>query len=302
MPAWRSSRTAPIAVYVGSSAIGQGIETIMAQIAADALDLPLSRIKVLHASTTYLREGFGSYGSRATVMGGSAVIDAANNLLEALRAARGSLFRCAAEQAPARRRPRRRSRDGRTVDLGGDSRREALSVEGVFASTKPTYSYGTAAAHVAVDPRTGHVALIDYLVVDDVGRIVNPLTLHGQVIGAAVQGCGSVFGEHLVYDAQGQLLVATLADYLVPLATDFPNLRAISSRIIPRRITRSAPRARAKAASSRSGAPSPTRSRPRSALRRGAARTAAVATSRCGSLLRAPTRVLAPRWRAGSLC
>src|ERR1700730_15312833 len=74
-----------VAVYVGSSAVGQGIETIMAQNAADALNLPLSKIKVLHASTTYLREGFGSYGSRATVMGGSAVIDAANNLMTAVR-------------------------------------------------------------------------------------------------------------------------------------------------------------------------------------------------------------------------
>jgi aerobic carbon-monoxide dehydrogenase large subunit len=113
-------------------------------------------------------------------------------------------------------------RAARSAEVAG------VSVEGVFKSAKPTYSYGTAAAHVAVDPRTGHVALLDYLVVDDVGRIVNPLTLHGQVIGAAVQGCGSTLAEHLVYDSQGQLMVATLADYAVPLATDFPNLRAIS--------------------------------------------------------------------------
>jgi hypothetical protein len=70
-------------------------------------------------------------------------------------------------------------------------------------------------------------------VVDDIGRIVNPLTLHGQVIGATVQGLGSVFGEHLAYNSDGQLLVATLADYLVPLATDFPNLRAISLQRYP---------------------------------------------------------------------
>jgi carbon-monoxide dehydrogenase large subunit len=77
------------------------------------------------------------------------------------------------------------------------------------------------------------VELLDYLVVDDVGRIVNPLTLHGQVIGGAVQGCGSVFGEHLVYDADGQLLVGTLADYLLPLATDYPNLHAVSLEDYP---------------------------------------------------------------------
>ena len=99
------------------------------------------------------------------------------------------------------------------AELGGGT----LSVDGVFKSSKPTYSYGTAAVAVAVDPRTGHVDILDYLVVDDVGRIVNPETLHGQVIGGTVQGLGSVFGEHLAYDADGQLLVASLADYLVPL-------------------------------------------------------------------------------------
>ena len=86
---------------------------------------------------------------------------------------------------------------------------------------------------MAVDVRTGHVALIDYVVVDDVGRAINPLTLHGQVIGATVQGLGGVFGEELIYDAQGQLLVGTLADYLVPLTTDFPNIRAVTTEDHP---------------------------------------------------------------------
>lgn len=93
---------------------------------------------------------------------------------------------------------------------------------------KHTYAYGTAAAHVAVDPGTGRVELLDYLVVEDVGRIVNPLTLHGQVIGSTVQGLGGAFMEDLVYDANGQLLVGSLADYLIPTATDFPRIRAIS--------------------------------------------------------------------------
>jgi len=224
-----------VAVYVGSSAVGQGIETIMAQIAADALDLPLSKIKVLHASTTYLREGFGSYGSRATVMGGSAVIDAANNLLDALRGRAAAHFGVTAQEIRLAD-GLAHAQDGRAIPWAALAAAPAfaeLSVEGVFKSAKPTYSYGTAAAHVAVDPRTGHVALLDFLVVDDVGRIVNPLTLHGQVIGAAVQGCGSTLCEHLVYDSQGQPMVATLADYLVPLATDFPNLRAISLEEYP---------------------------------------------------------------------
>ncbi len=220
-----------VAVYVGSSAVGQGVETVMGQIAADALHVPMSSVRVLHASTTYLRDGVGSFGSRATVMGGSAIVDAANKLLAALRVA-------AAKRLDV---PPQQLRLGDGIVQAGDGRNATwaelaggkLSVEGIFESSRATYTYGTAAVHVAVDPRTGHVEILDYLVVDDVGRIVNPLTLHGQVIGAAVQGCGSVFGEHLAYDAQGQLLVASLADYLVPLATDYPNLRAITLEEYP---------------------------------------------------------------------
>ena len=81
---------------------------------------------------------------------------------------------------------------------------------------------------MAVDPGTGHVELLDCLVVEDVGRIVNPLTLHGQAIGGAVQGLGGAFLENLVYDGNGQLLAGNLADYLIPTATDFTRIRAIA--------------------------------------------------------------------------
>ena len=81
---------------------------------------------------------------------------------------------------------------------------------------------------MAVDLGTGQVEVLDFLVVEDVGRIVNPLTLHGQAIGGVVQGLGGAFMENLVYDANGQLLTGTLADYLIPTASDFPRIRAIA--------------------------------------------------------------------------
>src|SRR5438132_2675278 len=109
------------------------------------------------------------------------------------------------------------------ADLAADG----ISVESSYASNKRTYSYGAHAAHVAVDPKTGHVELIDYVAVEDCGRIINPLTLRGQVVGAVVQGLGGAFLEHLVYDEDGQLLTGSLADYLVPTASDFPNIRAV---------------------------------------------------------------------------
>ena len=86
---------------------------------------------------------------------------------------------------------------------------------------------------MAVDPKTGHVEVVDYVVVDDVGRIINPLTLHGQVMGAAVQGLGSVFSEDLVYDENGQLLVGSLADYIIPVATDYPHVHCVSMEAYP---------------------------------------------------------------------
>jgi len=214
-----------IAVYVGSSAIGQGIETIFAQITADVLELPMTHFRVLHGSTNYLREGWGSYGSRATVMGGSAVLVAAQTLLENFRAAVAKQLDVPPDQLVIAE-GRATAPDGRRValiDVVG------LKADGTFSNnSKATYTYGTAVAHVAVDAKTGHIEVVDYVVVDDVGRIINAMTLHGQVVGAAVQGLGSVFSEEIAYDANGQLLSASLADYLIPVATDYPVVRAIS--------------------------------------------------------------------------
>jgi carbon-monoxide dehydrogenase large subunit len=221
-----------VSVYVGSSAIGQGVETVMAQIAADALEIPMERVRVLHGSTTYLKEGFGSYGSRGTVMGGSAIVLACREFLAAFRAAAANALLVAADDLVIAN-GMARAAYGRSIALWELAGRATLTGEGTFSSSKATYTYGTAAAHVTVDPGTGRVHVLDYLVVDDVGRVINPLTLHGQVIGAAVQGLGSVFGEQLVYDESGQLLVGSLADYLLPVATDFPHLRAISLEQFP---------------------------------------------------------------------
>jgi aerobic carbon-monoxide dehydrogenase large subunit len=103
-----------------------------------------------------------------------------------------------------------------------------FSAEESFSSNKRTYSYGAHAAHVAVDPKTGYVEIVDYVAVEDVGRIINPHTLHGQTLGAIVQGLGGVLLEHLVYSEDGQLLTGSLADYLMPSATEFPNVRVFA--------------------------------------------------------------------------
>ncbi len=221
-----------VSVYVGSSAIGQGIETIFAQIAADALEIPMERIRgVFHGSTTHVKQGYGSYSSRSTVMGGSAILIAAQAFKDAIRAAAAKHFGCDANEividGDSAVGPGKASVALATLALGG------ISAEGTYASNKRTYSYGAHAAHVAVDPGTGQVALLDYVAVEDVGRIINPLTLHGQTVGAVVQGLGGALLEHLVYDDNGQLLTGTLADYLLPTAGDFPVIRAVALELKP---------------------------------------------------------------------
>jgi carbon-monoxide dehydrogenase large subunit len=221
-----------IDVFVGSSAIGQGLETVFAQIAADALDLPMDRIRrVLHGSTTDVKQGYGSYSSRSVVMGGSAIVQAAENLKEAIRAAAARRLQCEPGAVAID--------DGHAVGPNRASvpfaelAADGVAAEGTYASNRRTYSYGAHAAHVAVDPGTGHVAVLDYMAVEDVGRIVNPLTLHGQTVGAIVQGLGGALLENLAYDSEAQFLAGSLADYLLPTAGDFPVIRAHALEACP---------------------------------------------------------------------
>jgi carbon-monoxide dehydrogenase large subunit len=180
---------------------------------------------VRHGSTTYLDDGYGSFASRSAVLGGSAVFQGVAALLDKIHAAAARCLGCQRDEIETFD-GAARTRDGRSVKLA-ELAADGLKVNASFSNDQRlTYAYGTAAAHVAVDPGTGGVELIDYLVVEDVGRIVNPLTF--QVIGATVQGLGCAYMENLVYDANGQLLAGSLADYLIPTAADFPKIRAIS--------------------------------------------------------------------------
>jgi len=219
-----------VAVFVGSSAVGQGVETVFAQIAADALEIPMDRISgVHHGSTAYVSDGYGAYHSRSVVMGGSALLDATKNLCDLIRATAAKRFGCTPSDIKM------------SLDrIAGPAEISAcfadfagLTAEGIFLNKKHTYTYGTHAAHVTVDAKIGQVEIVDYITVVDCGRIINPMTVRGQVIGSLVQGLGGALLEDLRYDEDGQFLTGSLADYLVPTAGDFPNLRAIVTDAFP---------------------------------------------------------------------
>ena len=215
-----------ITIKVGSTGVGQGLETVLTQIAADALEIPMEQITLLHGSTNLLGEGWGSYHSRSTVMGGSAIEDGVKNLKVALSERAAGMLDCKPADVHFAN-GEAISPKGQSVSFAQLGEAGELEVDGTFANHHHTYAYGTAAAHVTVDPATGRVDLLDYMVVEDVGRAINPLTVHGQLVGGTMQGIGGVFLEHLVYDEEGQLLTGSLADYLVPTASDYPQVRAV---------------------------------------------------------------------------
>jgi carbon-monoxide dehydrogenase large subunit len=218
-------------VYVGATSSGQGHETVFAQVCADELQILQDGIRVICASTDELEEGFGTWHSRSAVMSGNAVRTTAHAFVDRLRSVASDYFGRPNVAIEWQGGVFHRSDTDARVDLAtlasfSAARGETIDVTGTFDYTgmKP-FSYGTHAAHVAVDPRTGWVKLIDFIAIEDIGRVLNPLIAHGQALGAIVQGLGGTFMEHLRYDEDGQLLTASLADYLLPTAADFPAIR-----------------------------------------------------------------------------
>jgi carbon-monoxide dehydrogenase large subunit len=169
-------------------------------------------------------------------MGGSAVLVAARNFIEALRPIAVSVLGHPNEELSWR--------DGQFVSAGDDERAgleelaeaartlgQSVEASGVFASSKLTFSYGANVAHVAVDVKTGRVKVLDYWAAEDIGRVINPLVTHGQMIGGIVQGLGGTFLDEFIYDQDGQLLNASFADYLLPTASDFPNIHSFTLEV-----------------------------------------------------------------------
>jgi aerobic carbon-monoxide dehydrogenase large subunit len=229
-----------IAVYLGITSLGQGHETTMAQICADSLGLPLESFTIFHGSTDQMPFGVGTFGSRGTVMAGNAVHLACQKLREKMLVIAGR--RLALDPSELIFQHGQISRQGAEnepllglddlVRLAGPAspyhaEEPGLEATAYFKSDQLTYSYGVHVAHVAVDPETGKIDIRRYVVVEDIGRCINPLIVHGQTVGAAVQGIGATILEELVYGENGQLPSGTFMDYLLPTSTDVPPIDSI---------------------------------------------------------------------------
>ncbi|HXG50704.1 MAG TPA: xanthine dehydrogenase family protein molybdopterin-binding subunit [candidate division Zixibacteria bacterium] len=228
-----------VAVYLSINVLGQGHETAMAQICADGLSVPMEWVSVFHGNTDLVPFGWGTFASRGTVMCGNAVYLAARRLRQKLLRIAGDHLsidpdRLEIEEGKiCRKGTHEPLLDLKTllahVRAGVRARPEqpALEETAYFNSSQLTHSYGVHVARVAVDPETGLVEVLKYMVVEDVGRCINPMLVHGQAVGAAVQGIGATLCEELVYGENGQLLTTTFRDYVLPSSADVPPIESI---------------------------------------------------------------------------
>jgi carbon-monoxide dehydrogenase large subunit len=199
-----------VVVRAGVGSLGQGIETALAQIAADGLGVAMSRVTVQHHDTDDVASGFGSFASRSTVVAGNAVALAARALLERAGEALGT--------------------DAASVDAERDfgTLVEIGEVHGRFDKEHASFSFGAAVSVVAVDEETGRVRPLRHVVAHDVGRAVNPAIVHGQLAGGAAQGIGGALLEELPYDEDGNPLALSLADYAMPTLAEVPPIDTIA--------------------------------------------------------------------------
>ncbi len=219
-----------VVVYSGVAAVGQGIETTLAQVVAEELAVNAEDVTVVHGDSARVPFGIGGFASR----GAAVALPAA---LEAARKVRDKVFRVAASLLEAhagdlvleggavhvRGLPERAvtlRQLARAAVPGPPGMEPGLYAAHFFEAPRMTYPYGTHVAVVEVDPATGQVALRKYVVTYDVGRAINPMIVGGQIAGGLAQGIGGAIFEELVYDDQGQPLTTTFMDYLVPTAME----------------------------------------------------------------------------------
>jgi CO/xanthine dehydrogenase Mo-binding subunit len=232
-----------VEIVTGVASIGQGVETVIAQIGAETLGIDYAGITVTHGQTDRIARGQGARASRVTVMTGNATLKAARGVRSILLATASRLLQTPADSltvadgvigrlAGAGEGPSLPVADAAAAYLrehGGDR----IAVEATHEIDRATFSFGVHFAVVAVDVATAGVAVERFAIAYDIGRAVNPMLVEGQLVGGAVQGIGGALFEEFQYDASGQPLSVTFADYLMPTAAEVPDIDCLISEDAP---------------------------------------------------------------------
>lgn len=221
-----------VEVPVGSHSQGQGHETTFAQVVADRLGLPIEQVRIVFGDTDRVSHGVGTFASRSMVKAGSAAAIATDMMLDAAGDAAARRMEVAREDVVYQRGRFAVTGTDRSISLFDLARTDALEAELMHDNPLYAFANGCSICELEIDPETGAVELQRFVVVDDSGRSINPLVVHGQMHGALAQGIGQTLHEHVVYDGHGQLIAGSFMDYALPRADDIPPI-AVESRDVP---------------------------------------------------------------------
>ena len=228
--------TGKVEVVTGASAHGQGHETAWSQIVSDQLGVPFEDIRVLHGDTQVSPRGLDTYGSRSLAVGGMALVSACDKVVEKAKSMAAGMLEVSAEDlewSPGKFSVR--GDPDKALTIGEialatffahntpENVEPSIDAEATYDPDNFSFPHGTHLCATEVDTETGFVKIRSYVAVDDIGKVVNPLIVEGQVHGGLAQGIAQALYEEAVYDDDGNLVTSTLADYLVPSATDLPS-------------------------------------------------------------------------------
>ncbi|MGV6874039.1 xanthine dehydrogenase family protein molybdopterin-binding subunit [Pseudochelatococcus sp. B33] len=230
-----------VTIYSGTMSTGQGIETTFANIVAQGLGIAPEKVRYRQGDTAALKKGKGNGGSAALVLGGSVMTQNVERLIERGRALAADHFGVSPEAVTFSEGVFRLRETNQSLSLAEAAQIAAaiapgassgLAGESAFTAPAPTYPNGCHICEVEVDPETGLVEVLNYVSVEDVGTVLNPLLVEGQIHGGVAQGMGQALKEQIVHEAgSAQLLTGSFMDYGMPLATDIPNIRCESVEV-----------------------------------------------------------------------
>jgi len=234
-----------VVVYTGAADLGQGVETVLSQVVADALPIDIERVRVVHGDTAQIPYGGGSYASRGTVL-------ACNSAVVAVGEVRKKLMQLAAVALQADEKDLSIEKNcvvkkgtGASVPFVDLAKLAApitalplgikpgMSGEGFFRAEHMVYPYGVHMALVEVDQETGFLKIHKYLIAYDIGRAINPMLVEGQLVGGMAQGLGGALLEEFSYDSEGQLLAGSFMDYLLPSSMEVPPVEIVLTEDAP---------------------------------------------------------------------
>jgi carbon-monoxide dehydrogenase large subunit len=233
----RFNPTGNVLLLTGSHSHGQGHETTFAQVVSEQLGVPVENVEVIHGDTERVPFGMGTYGSRSLAVGGSAIVKAADKVIEKGRKIAAHTLEASEDDIEF---------SGGNFTVAGTDK--SMSIAEVAFSAYVPHNYpeglepgldetafydplnfsfpaGTHIAEVEIDPETGEIEVVNYAAVDDFGTVVNPMVVEGQVHGGIAQGLGQAMLENAVYDDEGQLISGSYMDYTMPRADNMPDLK-----------------------------------------------------------------------------